>query len=62
MNNTYLYTRMLAEDVQAVELKIEYNKSKKKQARPVRPLVNRKEVFAEAVYEKMQRDKARAAA
>ncbi len=62
MNNTYLYTRMLAEDVQAAELKIEYNKSKRKQARPVRPIINQKEVFAEAVYERMFADKARTAA
>lgn len=54
MNNTYLYTRMMAEDVQAAELKIEYNKSKRKQARPVKPIINRKEVLAEAVYNRMK--------
>lgn len=52
MNNTYLYTRMLAEDVQAAELQMEYNKTKKR-VRLVKPLINKKEVLAEAVYEKM---------
>ena len=35
MNNTYLYTRMLAEDVQAAELQIEYNKTKREQIRGI---------------------------
>lgn len=53
MNNTYLYTRMMAEDVQTAELQIEYNKSKKF-VRPMKPIINKKERLAEAVLAKMQ--------
>ena len=58
MFNTYLYTRMLAEDVQAAELKITYNKTRRKQARPAKTIINKKEVLAETIYNRMMAEKA----
>ena len=61
MTNTYFYTRMLAEDVQAAELQIEYNKHQKT-VHKQKPIINQKEVLAEAVYQKMMARKAQEAA
>lgn len=53
MNNTYFFNRTLADDVQAAELQMEYSKVLKKAKAKLAPIVNKKEVFAEAVWEKM---------
>ena len=54
MNNTYLYTRMLAEDVHTAELQMVYNKNHKRQHRSIKPLFNKKEALAERVFEEMK--------
>ena len=57
MNNTFLYTRMLAEDVQTAELQMVYNKNHKRQ-RTIKPLLNKEEALAERIYEEMEARKA----
>ena len=58
MNNTYLYTRMLAEDVQTAELQMVYSKNHKRQHRITKPLFNKKEALAEKIYQEMEARKA----
>ncbi len=52
MNNTFNFDRQFAEDVQTAELRLEYNKVRKTVQAPVH-YINKKEQFAEAVWEKM---------
>ncbi|MBO6157902.1 MAG: hypothetical protein J6P72_01415 [Firmicutes bacterium] len=55
MNTNYgfFFNRFLAEDVHAAELQVEYPKLPKHVKAAAAPMVNKKEIFAEAVWEKM---------
>ena len=53
MNNTYFFNRFLAEDVQTAELQMEYSKALKHVQAKVQPTINKKEVQAEAIWERM---------
>ena len=59
-NNTFLFNRVFAEDTQAAELNLNYLKRKKK-VKVYKPIITRKQAYAEMIWERMQKENFRKA-